>query len=223
MILVKCTIFAVLPGQMPHRRPEIAFGERLLDGTVHGFDLEEVVGIKNRSKLVYTSYVNSNFPVTMLESGLIFETDKKPDAVLPINWLLISDLYKALKEKKNKSTALREVKKFNFKDVERFEETDYKEVQKEFCSIVDKYQLNLSSENSILKRGQNYTYKYYKKKSDQLFTEVIFKKQLKNIKPLAIFGFSKSVQARIRKDFNLDLPLYKSALEGVLSEREKLE
>ncbi|MFH1450806.1 MAG: hypothetical protein ABIF92_02395 [archaeon] len=165
--------------------------------------LRMILRAKKDTRVVYVSFVSERFSVTFNDCGLIFETEKKPAVIFPVeNIELYNIAWAASFFLGKKKGVLADIKKqFVFKDMASFRSRfkGKEEVAKEWHRVREKYGIKSRE-----------AFKYH--------TEIVFVGEVP-IVPKALFGITRRELVQLAelagkvKYSPLDLPVYKSAMD----------
>jgi hypothetical protein len=156
-----------------------------------------------RQRRLSTTIIHKNYLVTYRCQGIIFQTEAKPDYVLPFDLVLLSATDRIIVHYYRIKNNLHVY--YNHSLIPGFE----KFIFKNFDSLIEKYDSPWSAWKAVnefrIKNG--YKPLTHEKYRLVMYNEVVFNKTIK-IKPVAIFGYSKDSR-KIAQELNL--PHYNSA------------
>jgi hypothetical protein len=152
-----------------------------------------------------TTILNENYLKTYRSQGVIFETDEKPDYVLPFDIVLVSDA-------KNIITHYYRIKDnlhiyYNHQLIKGYE----KFIFNTFDEFTNKFKSPLEAWKAVNEFRVSNNYKKLPKEKFRAcaYNETVFIRPI-SIKPVALFGYKKKVKDLARK---LNIPWYRSAKE----------
>ncbi len=158
-----------------------------------------------RKRRLSCTILHENYTKTYRPHGIIFQTQEKPDYIIPFDIVLLSSTdniivhYYRIKDKLHVY--------YNQDLIKGFE----KFIFKSFDKMIKRYPSPISAWREVNKFREAHGYKKLKKQKYRLveYNEVVFHKPIR-IRPIAIYGYRKETRKHARE---LGLPCFRSAKE----------